>query len=58
MEIKSGLRLKKRPDCEGCGAKESALMVVVGKMLCGDCVLKIQEAQKRSMLKILEENGN
>jgi hypothetical protein len=56
LEIPNGLR--KRPDCQGCNKKESALMLIRGLFLCGDCVVKLQNAQKENILKIVQENGN
>ena len=55
LEVKSGLKI--RPDCQGCNKKESALMVVRGLFLCGDCIIKIQNSQQEQMLKIIKENG-
>ena len=36
----------KRPDCQGCGSKETATMFVYGMMLCGDCIMKIDAKNK------------
>ena len=48
----------KRPDCQICDKKESAIIVIRGAFMCGECVMMWQRRQNKKNKKEIEELKN
>ena len=47
--------MDKRPDCGYCGTKESAIMILGNKCVCGACIVALDKKQKEMQAKMMEE---
>jgi hypothetical protein len=49
--------MKERPKCEYPECTNGALLLAYGKMLCGDCFMKIKKKQEENLWKVITD-GN
>ena len=51
--FKEDIQIRSRPECELC--KESAMFMYSGKWVCGKCLGKLREEEKKSQTMIFEK---
>jgi len=54
--FKPDIQIKRKPACEVCGKEESGWILLAGKLVCGECMMKY-ENKKNMMILEAVKNG-